>query len=68
MVAQMLPNQLIQLLEDIVIDFLKDLCFQLTEEVSIRIMAAFVAMRRYIENNEYRISHIESKIIGDDKI
>ena len=35
-------------------------------QVSIRIMDAFVAIRHYISNNEYRISNIESKIIEHD--
>ena len=37
------------------------------EEVSIRIMDAFVAMRHYIGNSEYRLSNIESKVIEHDK-
>ena len=39
---------------------------EVAEEVSIKIMDAFVAMRHYIGNNEYRISSIESKIIEHD--
>ena len=35
-------------------------------KVSIRIMDAFVAMRHYIGNNEYRLSNIETKIIEHD--
>ncbi|MBQ3435875.1 MAG: ORF6N domain-containing protein [Bacilli bacterium] len=35
-------------------------------KVSIKIMDAFVAMRHYIGNNEYRLSNIESKIINYD--
>ena len=35
-------------------------------QISIRIMDAFVVMRHYIGNNEYRISNIESKIIEHD--
>ena len=34
--------------------------------VSIRIMDAFVAMRHYIGNNEYRLSNVETKIIEHD--
>ena len=37
------------------------------EEVSIKIMDAFVAMRHYIGNNEYRLSNVEAKIIEHDK-
>ena len=37
------------------------------EEISIRIMDAFVAMRHYIGNNEYRLTNIESKVIELDK-
>ena len=36
-------------------------------EVSIRIMDAFVLMRHYIGNNEFRISNIETKVIEHDK-
>lgn len=35
-------------------------------QVSIRIMDAFVSMRHYIGNNEYRIANIETKIIEHD--
>lgn len=38
----------------------------LAEEVSIRIMRSFVKMRRYIGNNEFRLSNVESKIIEHD--
>ena len=40
---------------------------KIATEISIRIMDAFVAMRHYIGNNEYRISNIETKIIEHDK-
>lgn len=40
---------------------------EVAEEVSIRIMDAFVAMRHYIGNNEYRLSNVESKIIEHDQ-
>lgn len=36
---------------------------KVAEEVSIRIMDAFVLMRHYVSNNEFRISNIETKII-----
>lgn len=36
-------------------------------EVSIQIMDAFVKMRHYIGNNEYRLSNVESKVIEHDK-
>ena len=39
---------------------------KVAEEVSIRIMDAFVAMRHYIGNNEYRLSNIETKMIEHD--
>ena len=39
---------------------------EVAEEVSIKIMDAFVAMRHYIGNNEYRLLNIESKIIEHD--
>ena len=39
---------------------------KVAEEVSIRIMDAFVAMRHYIGNSEYRILNIESKLIEHD--
>ena len=35
-------------------------------EVSVRIMDAFVSMRHYFNNNEYRLSNIETKIIEHD--
>ena len=35
-------------------------------KVSISIMDAFVAMRHYIGNNEYRLSNVETKIIEHD--
>ena len=40
---------------------------KIATKVSIRIMDAFVVMRHYIGNNEYRISNIETKIIEHDK-
>ena len=40
---------------------------EVAEEVSIRIMDAFVAMRHYIGNSEYRLSNIETKIIEHDE-
>ena len=36
------------------------------EEISIKIMDAFVLMRHYIGNNEFRSSNVESKIIEHD--
>ena len=39
---------------------------EVAEEVSIRIMDAFVAMRHYIGRNEFRISNIETKVIEHD--
>ena len=39
---------------------------EIAEQVSIRIMDAFVAMRHYIGNNEYRLLNVESKIIEHD--
>ena len=36
------------------------------EEISIKIMDAFVLMRHYIGNNEFRLSNVESKIIEHD--
>lgn len=36
-------------------------------KMSVAIMRAFVSMRHYIGNNEYRISNIETKIIEHDK-
>ena len=35
-------------------------------EISIKIMDAFVAMRHYIGNNEYRLSKMETKLIEHD--
>ena len=35
-------------------------------EISIKIMDAFVAMRHYIGNNEYRLSNMETKLIEHD--
>ena len=35
-------------------------------EISIKIMDAFVAMRHYIGNNEYRLSNVETKLIEHD--
>ena len=35
-------------------------------QASIRIMDAFVSMRHYIGNNEYRILNVESKVIEYD--
>ena len=40
---------------------------KVAEEVSIKIMDAFVAMRHYIGNNELRLFNVESKIIEHDK-
>ena len=34
--------------------------------MSIRIMDAFVAMHHYIGNNEYRLLHVESKLLEHD--
>ena len=39
---------------------------EIAEEVSIKIMDAFVSMRHYIGNSEYRLTNIESKIIEHD--
>ncbi len=39
---------------------------EVAERVSIRIMDAFVAMRHYIGNTEYRLSNVESKVIEHD--
>ena len=36
------------------------------EEISIKIIDAFVAMRHYIGNSEYRLSNFETKIIDHD--
>ena len=40
---------------------------EVAEEISIRIMDAFVVMRHYIGTNEYRLSNVEYKIIEHDK-
>ena len=40
---------------------------EVAANVSIRIMDAFVAMRHYIGNNEYRLFNVEDKIIEHDK-
>lgn len=39
---------------------------EIASKVSINIMRAFVAMRHYIGNNEYRLLNIESKIVEHD--
>ena len=39
---------------------------KVAEEISIRIMDAFVRMRHYIKNNEFRISNVERKVIEHD--
>ena len=39
---------------------------KIATEVSISIMDAFVAMRRYIGNSEYRLSNVEAKVIELD--
>ena len=39
---------------------------KIASEMSISIMRAFVTMRHYIGNNEYRLSNIETKIIEHD--
>ena len=36
-------------------------------QMSVKIMRAFVAMRHYIGNNEYRLSNIETKVLEHDK-
>ena len=36
-------------------------------QVSIAIMDAFVAMRHYIGNNEYRLSNVETKLLKHDE-
>ena len=36
------------------------------EKVSVRIMDAFVAMRHYIGNNEFRLSNVETKVLEHD--
>ena len=40
---------------------------EVASSVSINIMRAFVAMRHYIGNNEYRLSNVETKVIEHDK-
>ena len=40
---------------------------EIAEKVSISIMDAFVAMRHYIGNNEYRLSNVETKVLEHDK-
>ena len=35
-------------------------------DMSVKIMRAFVAMRHFVDNNEYRITNVESKIIEHD--
>jgi len=40
---------------------------EVASQMSVAIMRAFVAMRHYMGNNEYRISNIETKIIEHDK-
>ena len=40
---------------------------EIATSISIKIMAAFVVMRHYIGNNEYRLSNVETKIIEHDK-
>ena len=39
---------------------------EVAEEVSVKIMRAFVAMRHYIGNNEFRLYNAESKLIDHD--
>ena len=39
---------------------------EIAVDVSIRIMDAFVAMRHYINNDEYRLLNIESRLIKQD--
>ena len=39
---------------------------KIATQVSIQIMDAFVSMRHYIGNNEYRLSNVESKILEHD--
>ncbi len=36
-------------------------------KISIDIMRAFIAMRHYIGNNEYRLSNVEAKVLDHDK-
>ena len=40
---------------------------KIAEDISIKIMDAFVKMRHYIGNNEYRLSNVETKLIEHDK-
>lgn len=40
---------------------------EVAARVSVSIMRAFVAMRHYISNNEYRLFNVESKIIEHDE-
>lgn len=40
---------------------------KVAEEVSIRIMDAFVAMKKYIGTNENRLSNVEAKMLEHDK-
>ena len=40
---------------------------KIATRVSIRIMDAFVAMRHYIGNSEYRLSNVETKVLEHDK-
>ena len=40
---------------------------KVAEEVSIRIMDAFVAMKKYIGTNENRLSNVETKMLEHDK-
>ena len=40
---------------------------KIAAEVSIRIMRAFVTMRHYINNNENRLSNVETRVIEHDK-
>ena len=39
---------------------------EVADETSINIMRAFVAMRHYIGDNEYRLSNVETKVIEHD--
>ena len=39
---------------------------KIAEDISIKIMDAFVKMRHYIGNNEYRLSNVETKLIEHD--
>ena len=42
---------------------------EIATQINVKVINAFVAMRHYIGNNEYRISNIETKIIDhDDRI